>query len=79
MGLLQRVVVGRWFTRWLLRVGPWSVAAKLAAVVLYGAWKWRREKRNEAAAVRRREVSADYEVLGRDQLGPPSSYGKEAS
>lgn len=66
MGLVQRVVVGRWFTRWLLRGGPWSVAAKLAAVVLYGAWKWRREKRSQVAAEKQRELPADYEVLDRE-------------
>jgi len=65
MSLLRRLVLGRWFTRWLLRGGPWSVAAKIAAVGLYGAWKWRRERRRQMPA-RKREIEASYEVLDSD-------------
>jgi hypothetical protein len=64
MALLQKVILGRWFTRWLLRGGPWSIAAKLAAVAFLGAWKWRRERQREERAARAREIEATYEVLG---------------
>jgi hypothetical protein len=66
MGLLRQLVLGRWFTRWLLRGGPWSVAAKLAAVALFGAWKWRREKKQALAGRAQREIEASYEVLDRE-------------
>jgi hypothetical protein len=73
MGLLGKVILGRWFTRWLLRGGPWSIAAKLAAVALLGAWKWRRERREAERLARSREIDATYEVLDRDagRLGSP--------
>lgn len=68
MGLLRKWVLGRWFVRWLLRGSPGTVAAKLAAVALWGAWKWRREKRRAETARRELEIPADYEVVGRDRL-----------
>lgn len=75
MGLLRRLVVGRWFTRWLLRGGPWSVAAKIAAVALYGAWRWRRDKRRQVPARNQGEIEASYEVLGREPRIPRSMEG----
>ncbi|MFN2420206.1 MAG: hypothetical protein ABR527_02320 [Gemmatimonadota bacterium] len=75
MGFLQKLILGRWFTRWLLRGGPWSIAAKLAAVALLGAWKWRKEKREAERLARSREIEATYEVLDREagRLGSPKS------
>lgn len=72
MGMLQRLFLGRWVTRWLLRGGPWTIAAKLAGVALWGAWKWRRERRREVAGERAREIPAEYEVLPPDTLPPPA-------
>jgi hypothetical protein len=66
MGLLRRLVLGRWFTRWLLRGGPWSIAAKLAAVALFGAWKWRRERKQVQAGQASKQIEASYEVLDRE-------------
>ena len=63
MGFLRKLILGRWFTRWLLRGGPWGVAAKLAGVALWGAWKWRRERRQVERAREAREIRAEYEVL----------------
>lgn len=63
MGLLKKLFLGRWFTRWLLRGGPWSVAAKLAGVALWGAWKWRREKKQTERERVARELPADYDVV----------------
>ncbi len=63
MGAVRRMLLGRWFTRWLLRGGPWSVAAKLVAVALFGAWKWRRDRRRSVPPATR-EIEASYEVLG---------------
>lgn len=71
MGLLQKLVLGRWFTRWLLRGGPWSIAAKLAAVAIFGAWKYRRERRQLERAVREKEIEADYEVVEPESDLPP--------
>lgn len=68
MGLLRTWVLGRWFARWLLRGSPGTVVAKLAAVALWGVWKWRREKRRVETARRELEIPADYEVVGRDRL-----------
>lgn len=61
MGLIRKLVLGRWAAKWLLRGGPWAVAAKLAGVALYGAWQWRRE--HEPDAGRPGEIEADYEVI----------------
>ncbi|HUO99972.1 MAG TPA: hypothetical protein VM737_00370 [Gemmatimonadota bacterium] len=71
MGLIRKVIVGRWFTRWLLRGGPWGVAAKLAGVALWGVWKWRRERREAERAQQAREIPAEYEVLdsNRSEIG----------
>lgn len=63
MSAIGRVVLGRWFARWLLRGGPWAVATKLVGVALLGVWKWRREQRRLDREVRAREIEADYEVL----------------
>lgn len=63
MGVLKKLVLGRWLLRWLFRGAPGTVAAKLAGVALFGAWKWRRERRREEAERRAREIPADYDVL----------------
>ena len=75
MGIVNRLVIGRWLVRWLLRGSPAAVAAKLAAVGLFGAWKWHRERRREESARATREISADYEVLGADRLTSPEPGG----
>ena len=72
MGMLQRLFLGRWVTRWLLRGGPWTIAAKLAGMALWGAWKWRRERRRLLEAEQAREIPAEYEVLPPPSL-PPST------
>ena len=77
MGFVQKLVLGRWFTRWLLRGGPWAIAAKLAAVAVVGAWRWRREHRRAARAERSREISASYEVLGPEPLGPGTATDRD--
>lgn len=83
MGFLKKVILGRWFTRWLLRGGPWGVAAKLAGVALWGVWKWRREQREAESEQRAREIPAEYEVMEaeRQKLAdvrrPPSSEPRE--
>lgn len=81
MGFLRRLVLGRWFTRWLLRGGPWSIAAKLAAVALYGAWKWRRERKRVGTSRPAGEIEASYEVLDPDRLepGPGSSAAADGA
>ena len=76
MGVIRKLILGRWFTRWLLRGGPWSVAAKLAAVALFGAWKWRRERRQAERIARSREIDATYEILDREAGSPGSSLAK---
>lgn len=71
MGLVKRWILGRWLVRWLFRGSPLAVAAKLAAVGLWGAWRWRRERAQEEAARRSREIEADYEVIGPVPIPPP--------
>lgn len=74
MGWFGKAVVGRWLGRWLLRGGPWSIAAKLLGVVVYGAWKWRREARRLESERGAREIPADYEVIedeGETSSGAP--------
>lgn len=68
MGFVRKLILGRWFTRWLLRGGPWAVAAKLVGVGLWGVWKWRREQRRLEGEARAREIPAEYEVLPTDRL-----------
>ncbi len=63
MGFLKKAIIGRWFTRWLLRGGPWGVAAKLSGVALWGIWKWRKEKREAERTRRAQEIPAEYEVM----------------
>jgi hypothetical protein len=63
LSVIGRLIFGRWFARWLLRGGPWAIAGKLAAVGIWGAFKWRRETRRLAREVERREIEAEYEVL----------------
>lgn len=75
MGLVNRMVIGRWIVRWLLRGSPAVVATKLAAAGLFGAWKWRRDRRRQGSALAAREISADYEVLGPDRLARPEPGG----
>lgn len=72
MGWFRKAVIGRWFGKWLLRGGPWSIAAKLAGVALYGAWKWRREAKRVGRERGSREIPADYEVV-RDEPGSTGS------
>lgn len=78
MGWLKKAIVGRWLGKWLLRGGPWTIAAKLAGVALYGAWKWRREAKRVEDERRSREIPADYEVIRHEgelaagREGPPS-------
>jgi hypothetical protein len=83
MGFLRRLVLGRWFTRWLLRGGPWSIAAKLAAVALYGAWKWRRERKRVGPSRPAGEIEGSYEVLGPEpgtlEPGPGSSAAADGA
>lgn len=76
MGVVNRLVMGRWFSRWLLRGGPWAVGAKLAGVAAYGVWKWRREQKKLEEKVRDREIPADYEVLGSDQTTEEAVEGE---
>jgi hypothetical protein len=64
MGVVNRLFMGRWFSKWLLRGGPWTVGAKLAGVAAYGVWRWRREQRKLEREDKDREIPADYEVLG---------------
>ncbi len=71
MGVLKKMVLGRWALRWLMRGSPAAVAAKLAAVGLFGAWKWRREQKRERAESAAREIPAEYEVVGPGALNPP--------
>src|SRR5688500_685473 len=70
MGGLRNVVVGRWLVRWLLRGSPVAVVLKLAGVALWGAWRWRRERRAEEAR-RPKELRADYEVVPPGRLPGP--------
>ena len=70
MGALRNVVVGRWLVRWLLRGSPVAVVLKLAGVALWGAWKWRRERRAEEAR-RPKERPADYEIVPPGRLPAP--------
>ena len=72
MGILRKLVLGRWFARWLLRGSPWTIAAKLVGVAAVGAWRWRREHKRAAREQRAREIDASYEVLGREEIGPGS-------
>lgn len=67
MGRFGKAVAGRWLGRWLLRGGPWSIAAKLLGVVLYGAWKWRREAKRVEGERASREIPADYEVIEEEE------------
>lgn len=81
MGLLGRLFLGRWFARWLLRGGPWSIALKLGGVALWGIWRWRREEKALKRQRRRLEIDADYEVVPQGELAeggsrnPPSAPG----
>lgn len=75
MSILKKLVLGRWAMRWLMRGSPAAVAAKLAAVGLVGAWKWRRERKRELAAAAAREIPAEYEVVGPDRLAGPEPPG----
>lgn len=72
MGVLRRLVMGRWLARWLLRGSPLAVALKLGGVALWGVWRWRREERRQRLMRRRREIDADYEIVppGRLETGP---------
>lgn len=79
MGWFKKAVIGRWFGKWLLRGSPWSIAAKLAGVALYGAWKWRREAKRVGEERGSKEIPADYEVV-REQpasIGSRSPGGRE--
>lgn len=76
MGWIRKVIVGRWLGRWLLRGGPWSIAAKLALVAVYGAWKWRREARRVEEDRASREIAAEYEVVEEGAERPPSGQGR---
>lgn len=75
VGLLKKLFLGRWFARWLLRGGPWSVALKLAGVALWGAWRWRRDEKRLEQERRRLEIDADYEVVPEGRLEPGSNAG----
>lgn len=83
MGFFKKLILGRWFTRWLLRGGPWGVAAKLAGVALWGIWKWRREQRAVESEQRAREIPAEYEVVEAERRRlanlrrPPSGEPRE--
>lgn len=72
MGLLKKLVMGRWAARWLLRGSPLSVALKLGGVALWGAWRWRRDERRRRQEQREKEIDADYEVVppGHLETGP---------
>ena len=72
MGLLKRLVMGRWLARWLMRGSPLSVALKLGGVALWGVWRWRRDERRRRLEQGRKEIDADYEVVppGRIETGP---------
>jgi hypothetical protein len=72
VGLLKRLVMGRWLTRWLLRGSPLSVGLKLGGVALWGVWRWRRDERRRRLEQRRKEIDAEYEVVppGRLETGP---------
>lgn len=63
LGWLKKAMFGRWLARWLLRGSPWAVAAKLAAVAAWGAWRWRRRQNAAERNRRSREIPAEYEVL----------------
>ena len=69
MGLLKQAVLGRWLARWLMRGSPLAVVAKLAAVGAVGAWR-DHPHRKRAAAQDRKQIDADYEVLGPDRIAP---------
>jgi hypothetical protein len=71
VGRLGRLFLGRWFARWLLRGGPFSVTLKLVAVALWGVWQWRRDEKRLERNRRRREIAADYEILPEGRLEPP--------
>lgn len=76
MGVIRKLVFGRWAVKWLLRGSPWAVAAKLAGVALFGAWRWRREHDSETRGPR--EIEADYEVLDESEpyrTAEPTSGG----
>lgn len=83
MGWFGKAIVGRWLGRWLLRGGPWSIAAKLVGVVVYGAWKWRREAKRVETERRSREIPAEYEVIEESgeapgeagRVPPPQEHG----
>ncbi len=72
MGLLKRLLLGRWFARWLFRGGPWSIALKLGAAALWGAWRLRRESKRTEEERRKLEIDADYEVVPEGRLKPGS-------
>jgi hypothetical protein len=69
MGLFTRAVVGRWLARWLMRGSPVAVVAKLAAVGAFGAWRYHRQRKRDAAQDQK-QIDADYEVLGPDRIAP---------
>lgn len=84
LGWIKKVVVGRWLARWLLRGGPWSVAAKLLLVAVWSAWRWRRSREVEAGSGGPGEIPADYEVLetegpGRETPGKEPASGPRGS
>lgn len=75
MGLIRKLILGRWGAKWLLRGGPWAVAAKLGLVALYGAWRWRREHGGDSGG-KAMEIEADYEVLDDPSAEPvPGEQG----
>jgi hypothetical protein len=78
VGLLKRLVMGRWLARWLLRGSPLSVGLKLGGVALWGVWRWRRDERRRRQEQREKEIDADYEVVppGRLETGPPRNPGE---
>jgi len=75
VGLIRKLILGRWGAKWLMRGGPWAVAAKLGLVALYGAWRWRREHGVDNSR-KVMEIEADYEVLDDPSAEPvPDEQG----